>query len=131
VQFRADYANGRFKLMEAGLDPAEMRNRGDHSDGAVAAHTQITDIVEKDNTGHAARFVAIAEQRSDHGVRPARLIDNCGTVAIEACVESLTPVDERASAKIGAAGNHHACRFSACVRINHTDIHGTMLIMAS
>ena len=68
--------------------PGPMRPRwasdDDEPDGAVAAHAEIADVVEEDHAGRARRVVRLAQQRADHHVRAARLVDDARAEVVEA-----------------------------------------------
>src|ERR1700722_12402889 len=50
-QFHADHADRGLEAMASGLEPAHMRKRHGKADRAVAAHADISDIVEEDDAG--------------------------------------------------------------------------------
>ena len=70
-----------------GVDAAEVRERDDDADGAVAAHAEVADVVEEDDAGGAGRIGRLAEQRADDDVGAARLVDDGGAEAVEAVAE--------------------------------------------
>ena len=61
------------------------------------------------------------EQRADDDVRAARLVDDRRAEPVELASEPLAALRERAAAEIGAAGDDHAGRLAAGVRIDDFD----------
>ncbi len=82
---------------------AEMGERRDEADGAVAAHAEVSDVVEEDHAGGAARIDGLAEQGADDEIGTARLVDHGGAELIEIATEALAPLGHRAGAEIGPA----------------------------
>ena len=68
MQRGRDDANRGFYAMDAGADFAEMRERGDEPDGAVAAHAEISDVVEEDDARGAASVDWFAEEGADDDI---------------------------------------------------------------
>src|SRR5450631_3056222 len=96
---------------------AGMAKRRDQSNRAVAAHTQITHVVEEDDAELAVGAVWMDEQRADEGIRAARFIYDSRTVRIEVLAKSLYALGERTATEGRAAIEHEARGFSARVRI--------------
>ena len=70
------------------LHLAGERQRRDEADGAVAAHAEIADVVEEDDAEAAVAAMRRAQERADDGVRAARLVDDCRTIAVEVLAEA-------------------------------------------
>jgi hypothetical protein len=51
VQFSGNYANRCFDSNSTGANTVEMSKGCDKPDGAVATHSQVSDIIEEDNSG--------------------------------------------------------------------------------
>jgi hypothetical protein len=85
----------------------------------MAAHAQVADVVEKDNSDKA-RFVDRLDQEStDDDLRATRFVDNRGTETVMLTAKSLNPGSQRAMAKIRSTGNDHASGFTTGVRIDN------------
>ena len=79
VQARVDVAyRGLQADTGAAADAAQVFHRGQQAHGAVAAHSQVADVIEEDYAGVVGRAGRLAQQRAHHGVVAARLIDHGG-----------------------------------------------------
>ena len=79
-----------------GADPAQVGQRDGHADRAVAAHAEVADVVEEDHAGRARRVGRLAEQRADHHVRAARLVDHGRAERVVPVAEDRQPLGHRA-----------------------------------
>ena len=107
--------------MVARLNPAQVRQRDHQADGAVAAHAEIADVVEKNHTRCAGRIFRFDQQRAHHHIRTARFIHDGGAKVVVCLLKTVTPDRERSAPKVRATGNNDARRFAAGVRINDPD----------
>ena len=108
--------------MIPGFDPAEMRQRYNQTDRAVAAHAEIADVVEKDHPRHAGLVRRFHQQRPHQHIRAARFVYHRRAEGIVLFTENLQPFGHRALAQVRTAGNDNACRFAAGVGINDGDL---------
>ena len=108
--------------MSAGLDFSLMRQRGDETDGAVAAHGEAADIIKKNHAGRAGFVLRLNQQRPHQNIRAARLVDNRRTKAIMLAAKTLQLPGHRSAAEFRTAGHHHPGGLPARVRINHRDL---------
>src|SRR5690348_5421847 len=69
VKVGHDGSDGRLDAMSAWFDAAEVSQRGDDTDRAVAAHAEVSDIVEEQHAGHATVVDWCAQQRADERFR--------------------------------------------------------------
>ena len=113
MQCGGDDADRGLDAVFARLDSAHVRQRDDEADGAMAAHAETADVVEENHTGHTRGVFRLDEQRPDHDVRTARLVDDGGPERVEFLLKALTPDGERSAAQIGAARHHDARRLAA------------------
>src|SRR5690606_41765044 len=60
-------------LDRPGRQAAQVLERAHHADQPVAAHPEITDVVEEDHAHRRARLDRRREQRADDGLVPTRL----------------------------------------------------------
>ena len=68
VQLGGDDTDRRLDTMSAGLDSSQVRQRGNQSDGAVAAHAQEADVVEKNHARRAGFVLRLDEQSAYQNV---------------------------------------------------------------
>jgi hypothetical protein len=76
VQSGAHNTYRRFNPMLARLDSSHMRERYDQTDGPVAAHAEVTHVIEKNGASRALFVVWFHQQGADNDIRPARFIHN-------------------------------------------------------
>jgi hypothetical protein len=88
VQHRVHRADRRIDLYQPGLHLSGERERRHEADRAVAAHAEVADVVEEDDTEAAIAAVGRTQQRTDDDIGPARLVDDCGTVVVELLTEA-------------------------------------------
>lgn len=99
VELGFDNAYWRFDSMEAGTQSAEMRECDHEADGSMAAHTQVADVVKKDDACGAGAIDRLAQQSPYNGVGTAWLIDDGRAQMIEVTLKKAQPVGERAVAE--------------------------------
>src|SRR5919199_1637489 len=66
----------RFNAMLAHADPAKIGERGHEADGAMAAHSQVGNVVEENDARGAGRIARFAEWCPNQDIRPARLVNH-------------------------------------------------------
>src|SRR2546430_1658768 len=71
VELGVDGARGRFYLVSTRSDAADIFERFDQADRAVAAHAEITDVVEKDDARDRRCGNGFAKNGTDDSVVPA------------------------------------------------------------
>jgi hypothetical protein len=123
VGFSTDNANRSFYFESAGLNFAEVRESGDQANGAVAAHADVADIIEKDDTELAGRVGGFAEECAHNGVVAAGFVDDSGTKAVMRCTKARETVTHAAAAKIRATGNNQPRGLTAGMRIHYLNAH--------
>src|SRR5262249_42313307 len=114
----SDDSDGGFQTMGARLDSAEMRQSYRDADRPVAAHAEVADVVEEDDAADAARISRFTQERADHDVAAARLIDDGGAKVIVLPAQQFAALGEWSASQIRAAGDHNACRLAAGVGID-------------
>ena len=76
VKGGGDGADRGLDFMNPGLNPAGV-GEGDHkTDGAVAAHAEITDVIKENDTGGARGILGLNEQAADHNIGAAGFVDD-------------------------------------------------------
>ena len=121
MQSSRDDAYRRFDPMVAGTDPASMGKRSDDTDGAVAAHPEVSDVVEEDNSGGAAFVEGLTEERTDDHVGSARLIDNGSAEIIVSAAKALSPLGESAVSEIRSPAENETRGLAGRVRVDNRD----------
>lgn len=89
VEGRFDLSYGRFDLVCAWRNALHVGEGGDESDGAVATHAQVADIVEEDDAGGAVAVHRCAEESADDDVGTARFGDDCRAEGIVIAAKAL------------------------------------------
>jgi hypothetical protein len=102
-------------------DFSHVHERGGEPDGAVSAHSEQSDIVEKNYTSAAHRILRRDEQCSHDDIISARLADDCGAVVVKVGGESFRLVCYGASAEVGNAVDDYAGWFASRVGIYDVD----------
>ena len=82
MQESAHGSHRRLDAVFSRSNATQIRKSGDQADGAVAAHSQIAHIIEKDYARCARGIDRLAKQRPHDDVRTARLIHHGGTEII-------------------------------------------------
>ena len=62
--------------MDSRLDPSQMSQGHANSDRSVAAHAQVSDIVEENDAGRASGILRLQQQSTHHDIRAARFVYN-------------------------------------------------------
>src|SRR5438445_4123891 len=114
----SDDADGGFNAVITGVDAAKVRESSDKPDGSVAAHSQIADIIEKDNASSTGTIGRFNEAGPDYDVGPARLVDDGRTQAIVLRTQGVQFVGNAAVAQVGSATDQDTSGFSAGMRID-------------
>lgn len=121
VKSRAHDARARIDRMLALTNSPHMRKCGNKSNGAVPAHAEITNVVEKDHPSRAAWVMRFAEQSPHQHVRPARFRNDSRAEPVIVLAEDLHTLRHGTRAKVRSAFNDDSRWLSSCVRINYSD----------
>ena len=109
-------------LCVPGRNRAEILERFDKADRAMPAHSEIADIVEIDNTCGGITIYGFAEQRTDHGVVPARFADDRRPQLVVVAPKCVETFGHRAAAEIGKSVNDDPGRLAAGMRVDSSEI---------
>ena len=102
-----------------------MRQRGHQADGAVAAHAEVTAVVEENHAGTGARVHRLTEQGADQHVTAPWFQHAGGAPLIMLFGQPLSTFGHAAAAQVRKTGGHQAGRFAAGVGVDHGDaFHG-------
>ncbi len=112
-----DDAHWCFNAMLAGDDPAHMRKRHYQPDCAMAAHTEVADIVEEYDASRASRIVGRNEQRTDKDIRAARFVDDGRAESVVLLTEELYTLSQRTCPHVGDTADDHAGWLAAGVGV--------------
>ncbi len=118
VEFGFHDSNGGFNAVEAGLNPPHVGEGDGEADGPVAAHMEVTYIVEEDDADGAGGVSGFAEQGSDYRVRGAGFVADRGAVTVEPGAEEVQAFAQRSVAERGATGDDEAGGFAGGMGIN-------------
>ena len=118
MQGGGDDADGGFDFVSTGREASGM-GEGDHqTDGAVTAHAEHTDVVEKDHARGARWILRLDEQGANDHIGAARFIHNGGAVVIVVALEQGAPGGERAATEVGATLHDDARGLATGMRID-------------
>ena len=125
MQFDLHRAHRRVERITARLYPAQVFQRGHQADGPVAAHAQITHVVEE----HHRRQRAGLARRQQHGphqhVVAARLAHGGAPVVVVLRTQPVDSLCQRLVGQVRETRQHNAGRLAAGMRIDAVDFfHG-------
>jgi hypothetical protein len=118
MQRRCHHARWHLDLVLTGLNPSHVPKRSHQTDRAMAAHAEITNVVEIDHRCCARRVKRLQQNRSHHNIRPARLIHNARPEKVIPFPKAFKPFRQRPAAKLRAFIDHRLGRFTCGMRIN-------------
>ena len=107
--------------MHAGLDAAEMGQRGDDADRAMATHAEVAGIVEEDDARDCLRRNGRLQDGTDHAFAAARLGDQRSSQPIGFVAEPCQACGHVARAEVGHPLDDHARRLAGSVRVDDAD----------
>jgi hypothetical protein len=107
--------------MNSGRYPAHVLKRFDESDRAMAAHSEISDVVKKDHPGGGIRIHRLAQKCTDDGIVAARLPNDRRAQSVMISLKDRQPVGHGTGSKIGKTVHDNTRWFTACMRIDRFD----------
>ena len=116
-----DFSHRRLDAVGTGHKALQVSERGDESDGAVAAHAQISDVVKEDDAGSAVAINWFAQESADNDVGTAGLGYDGRSEGIVILAKPFQPLCERSGSQVGATGNHEAGWLSSGVGVDHSN----------
>jgi len=84
----------------------------------MAAHAQVSGIIEKDHASGRRRVDWLYQQGTDQHLRPARFAENCAAVNIMITAQSLQAIRERTSAEMWPSGEYAARWLTSGMRVD-------------
>lgn len=121
VESCGDDSDGGFDPMITRHDAFEVSERGDETDGSVAAHAEEPHIIKEDDTGNAGGVGWGNQDRADEHIGAARFIDGGGAEVVEARPEDGELLGGVAGPEVGSAGDDDARGFAAGVGVDDGD----------
>ena len=115
LQIDFDHADRGLDELLARPKPAKKSKRSGNADDAVAAHSQISGVIEEDDARCAGRIEGLNQQGSNENVGAARFAQDRAAVKVVFSAEQLESFRQRSRAKVRAAGDDAAGRFSGGV----------------
>ena len=82
-----DKTDRSLETMDTGSDPTEVMKTRNHPDGTVATHSEIPDVVEEENPSKGFRKRGWDQQSPYENIGTPWLIDDGGSVGVEAVPE--------------------------------------------
>src|SRR5688500_9177458 len=99
-------AHGRIEPVRARGDAPEVLQSGDDADGPVAAHAEVTRVIEVDDRGHGARLHRRHQDPADNHVGGARLGHDRAAVAVMPRAQRRDAIHHRHAGEVGKALEH-------------------------
>ena len=121
MQNRTDGADRSFDFVFTGVDAIHEGESGDEADGAVATHSEVSDVVKEDDSGGTSGIDGFAEQGSDDHVGTARFVDDGGAKIVVPGSKNGEPVMKRSISQVRAATDDQAGGLTSSVGIDHSD----------
>src|SRR5579859_399270 len=119
VERSGDDPNGRLDPVRPGPDAPQVGEGGQQTDGSMAAHAQVADVVEKDDPRDARGVLGFDQDGADDHNRAARFLDDRRADMVVSLAEFFQLVGGASFAKRGTASDHDPGGFAACVGINN------------
>lgn len=117
VQGGSNDANGSFNAVLAGTDAAHVRESSNEANGTVAAHAQVTYVVEEDDAGNAGTIGRFEKRCADNHVRAARFVDDGGTEGVMLFAKHVQSFGYCAPTEVRPPIDDNASGFATSVRI--------------
>jgi hypothetical protein len=111
----------RFDQMLSRSDSAHVSESGYEADGSVAAHSEVSDIVEEDDSGGGCGIDWFAEECSDDDLGSAGFADDSAAEMIEFGLKPLHSIGKISGAEIGATCNNDSRWFPFRVGVDDLD----------
>src|SRR5262249_23228803 len=92
IEFGFNCTNRCFNFMSSRTDAAQVFKSFDQPDGAVSTHTEIADIVKKDNSRSRPLIGRLEKQSTYNGIMAARFTDYCGPQVVVIATKDIQPL---------------------------------------
>jgi len=107
--------------MNARTNAFQVNERGDDTDGPVPAHSQVSDMVEKDHAGHARFINRRTQECPHHCVRATRFVHHRAAEVVVLISEADDAIGKRVVAEVGTTADDHTRWLTARVRVDYFD----------
>ncbi|MNE57875.1 hypothetical protein D3C80_1528650 [compost metagenome] len=125
MQGGADLADRGVDLVHARCDQAQVLQRGDQADGAVAAHVQVAGVVEENHPAGGVGRHRWAVQRADQHIVATWLQQAGAAPLVVQLAQFVALLGHAAPLQFRKAFHHQAGRFSAGMRVDDVNLfHG-------
>ncbi|MNP02541.1 hypothetical protein D3C76_943960 [compost metagenome] len=125
MQGGADLADRGVDLVHARCDQAQVLQRGDQADGAVAAHVQVAGVVEEDHPAGGVGRDRRAVQRAYQYIVAAWFQQAGAAPVIVQLAQLVALLGHAAAVQLREAFDHQAGWFAAGVRVDDVNVfHG-------
>jgi len=121
VEMGRNSAYWGFDLMLSRADSAHVSESRDEADGSVAAHSEVSDIVEEDDSGGGCGIDWFAEECADDDFGSAGFTDDSAAEMIEFGMKTAHSIGKISSAEIGATCNDDSRWFPFRVGVDDLD----------
>jgi hypothetical protein len=119
MQLDFDNADRRLDEVMAWLDAALEGKRGGDADDSMAAHAQVSSVVEEDDRGRASGVDRLEEKCTDQHIGAAGLAQDGAAVEVVLGAQEFESLGQRPGAQEGPPGDYGSGRFSRGVRVDH------------
>ena len=103
------------------LYPAKMSQSSNHSDGSVAAHEKVANVVEEDHGCGRGWIFRLAQKSAYDDFRASRFADGARTKAVVAIPEDPKPFHQSAGAEVRTPFDDDTGGLAFGVRVNHVN----------
>lgn len=121
VQGGSDNTNGRLDAVPAGMNAAHVGESGNEPNGSMAAHAEVTDVIEEDDTCDAGRIGRFEQGCANDNIGAAGFIYDCGTKGVMTFAKSFEPVLHAAMTEVRPTTDDDASRLAAGVGVYDGD----------
>jgi hypothetical protein len=83
----------------------------------MAAHAEVTDIIEEDDSGGAGWIGRFEKSCADNDIGAAGFVHDGGTKAVMSPAKNVQSFRHAAAAEVGPAADNDASRFATGVRV--------------
>jgi len=127
VQSGSDNPDGCFNAMLARINAAHVRKSCDETDGSMAAHAEVTDIVKKNDSGGTGGIGRFEKGSADDDIGAARFVHDCRAEPVVLVAENVQSLLHAAAAEFGSPADNDPSRFATGVRVydgdsSHADV---------
>src|SRR6266702_8684837 len=121
MQCGGDFSNRGLDAMYAWGDAAEIGEGSDEADGSVAAHADVSNVVEEDHAGGALGVDGLAQERADDHIRAAGFIHRGGSQVVVFASQELQALRQGTRAQIWSTGEDEAGGLPLGMRVEERD----------